>query len=159
MLIGGASVQDVARHLNYSMHTIQRLRARHQQTGTVTDLPRSGRLHKTTAREDRYIVTCSRRNRIWRCRMIAACLMNATRTRFSVFTFLNCLRSADLKTLRPYVGVLLTVCHRRRRLNWARVHYRWSKLRWNRVFLRTNHASMFILLTEDYRYGDGLDKA
>ena len=109
--------ERVARHFNYSVHTIQRLRTRHQQTRTVTDLPHSGRLCKTTAREDQYIVTCFRRNCFWTCRIIAACLMNATRTRFSVSLLLNRLRSAVLKAHRPYVGVSLTVCHRRARLN------------------------------------------
>ena len=65
--------------------------------------------------------------------MIAACLMNVTRTHFSVFTFLNLLRSAGLKAHRPYVGVPLTVHHRRLRLNWARRHYHWSRRRWNLV--------------------------
>ena len=76
---------------------------------------------------------CSKRNRLWTCRMIAACLMNATRTRFSVSTFLNRLRFSGLKAHRPYVGVPLTVRHRRLTLNWARGHYRWSRRRWNRV--------------------------
>ena len=111
------------------------VRPRYQQTGTVIDFPRSGRLRKTTAREDRYmyIVTCSRRNRHWTCPMIAACLMNTTGTHFSVFTFLNRLQSAGLKAHRPYVGVSLMVCHRRLRLNWVKRHYRWSRRRWNRV--------------------------
>ena len=52
---------------------------------------------------------------------------------FSFSTFLNLLRSAGLKAYRPYVGVPLTVSHRRLRLNWARGHYRWSRRRWNRV--------------------------
>ena len=65
--------------------------------------------------------------------MIAARLMNATRTRFSVATFLNRPRSPGLKAHRPYVGVPLTVRHRRLRLNWAKGHYRWSRRRWHRV--------------------------
>ena len=65
--------------------------------------------------------------------MIAARLMYATRTRFSVSTFLNRLRSAGLKAHRLYVGVPLTVCYRRPRLNWARGHYCWSRRRWNCV--------------------------
>ena len=120
-------------HFNYSVRTIQRLRAHNQQTRTVTDRPRSGRLRKTTAVVDRYIVTYSKRNRLWTCRMIAARLMNATQTRFSVSTFLNLLRSAGLKARRPCVWVPLTVRHRRLRLNWARGHYCCSRRRWNRV--------------------------
>ena len=65
--------------------------------------------------------------------------MNATRTRFSVSTFLNRLQSAGLKAHGPYVGVLLTVRHRRLKLNWARGHCRWSRRRWNRV-LFTNES-------------------
>ena len=37
------------------------------------------------------------------------------------------------ETHRPYVGVLLTVRHRRLRLNWIKGHYRWSRRKWNRV--------------------------
>ena len=88
-----------------------------------------------TIREDRYIVTCSRRNRLWTCRMIAARLMNVTQTRFSVSTFLNRLWSAGFKAHQPFVGVLLTVHYRRLRLNWARGHYRWSRRIWNHVLL------------------------
>ena len=96
-------------------------------------LPRSGWLRKTTPREDRYIVTCSRRNRLWTCRMIATSLMNASRTRFSVSTFLNRLWSAGLKEHGTYVGIPLTVHQRRPRLIWARGHYRWSRRKWNQV--------------------------
>ena len=65
--------------------------------------------------------------------MIAARLMNATRTRFPISTFLNRLQSAGLKAHRPYNEVQLTVRRPRVRLNWARGHYRWSRRRWNRV--------------------------
>ena len=65
--------------------------------------------------------------------MIAASLMNDTRTPFSVSTFLNRLRSAGLKAHQPYVVVPLTVRRRRLSLNWARGHYLWSRRRWNRV--------------------------
>ena len=65
--------------------------------------------------------------------MIAARLMDAARTRFSVFTLLNRLRSAGLKVHRPYAVVPLTVRYRRQRLNWARRLYRWPRCRWNRV--------------------------
>ena len=99
-----------------------------------------------------YIVTCSRRNRLRTCRMIAARLMNATQTRFSVSTFLNRLRSADVKAHRPYVGVPLTVRHRRLKLNWARGHYRWSRRRWNRVLFMDEPRF-------NVQFADGLEKA
>ena len=106
--------------------------------------------------------------------MIAARLMTATRTRFSVFTFLNRLRSAGLKAHRPYLGVPLTARHRKLRLNWARGHYRWSRLRWNRVLFadesrfnvqfavgrlqvwrRTGESMDENNIVERYRYGGG----
>ena len=91
--------------------------------------------------------------------MIAARLVHATRIRFSVSTFLNRQRYAGLKAHRPYVGVSLTVRHQRLTLNCARGHYRFPGADGNVFFLRTNHASMFSLLTEDYGYGDRLEKA
>ena len=106
--------------------------------------------------------------------MIAARLMYATRTRFSVSTFLNRPRSAGLTAQRSYVGVPLTVCHRRLRLNWARGHYPWSRRIWNcvlftdescfnvqfadgrlRVWRRTGESMDENNIVERDRYGGG----
>jgi len=56
-------VPDVARRFRCHGRTIYRLQSRFRYTGSVKDLPRSGRPRKTTPREDRYLVTSSRRER------------------------------------------------------------------------------------------------
>ena len=100
--------------------------------------------------------------------------MNSTRTHFSVSMFLNRLPSARLKAHRPYVEVLLTVCHPRPRLNWARGHNCWARHRPNhllfidesrfnvqfadrrlRVWRRTGGSMDENNIVEQDRYGSG----
>ena len=63
MLTAGISARDIAWHFQCHESTISRLLNRFQQTGNIADQPRSGRLCKTTLREDRFLTTSSRRNR------------------------------------------------------------------------------------------------
>ncbi|KAJ8373067.1 hypothetical protein AAFF_G00271950 [Aldrovandia affinis] len=46
------SPAEVADIFNVSKRQVERIRKRYQETGDVHDRPRSGRPHKTTARED-----------------------------------------------------------------------------------------------------------
>ncbi len=61
MLTAGMKVRHVARHFRVNESTIGRLKRRFNETGRVADRPRTGRPRKTTPREDRFIVTSSRR--------------------------------------------------------------------------------------------------
>ena len=63
LLEAGTRVADVACCFGYNEHTIYRLQARLRQTGSEKDSTRSGRPQMTTPRENRFIVTSSRRNR------------------------------------------------------------------------------------------------
>lgn len=63
MLTAGCSQRDVAQEFNVHPSTICRLWNRFRTTGNVSDRQRSGRPRKTTVRQDRFIVTTSRRNR------------------------------------------------------------------------------------------------
>ncbi|CAB1429282.1 unnamed protein product [Pleuronectes platessa] len=49
------STAEVADTFNVSQRQVQRIRKRSEETGDVFDKPRSGRPHKTTAREDRLL--------------------------------------------------------------------------------------------------------
>ena len=133
MLSAGARVRDVAQHFNFTERTIHRLKSRFLQTGSVSDLPRSGRPRKTTAREDRYLVTSSRRNRFLSRPKLGTRLRQATGTRISDQTVQNRLRAAGLRGRRPYVGIPLTLRHRRLRVEWARAHQHWTRQMWNRI--------------------------
>ncbi len=133
MLTAGMKVRDVARHFLVHECTIGRLKRRFLETGAVADRPRSGRPRKTTPREDRFIVTSSRRNRFMSSRQLLQRVRATTGTRISDTTVRNRLRSARLRGRRPYVGVPLTLRHRAERLAWARTHLRWTRQRWNEV--------------------------
>ena len=108
MLIAGMSARYVARHFQRYESTISRLLNRFQQTGIVTDRPRSGRPRKTTPREDRFLTTSSRRNRFLSSRKLGCLLWNATSTNVCNRTVRNRLHAARLKACHPYIGILLT---------------------------------------------------
>jgi len=127
MLEAGMSLTDVALQFIRHVSTIHRLRHRLQGTGSVKDRPRSGRPRKTTPREDRFIVTSSRRNRRYSSRKLMRLLRNATGTRVSDQSVRNRLHSARLKACRPYVGIPLTLRHRQERRQWALAHCRWTR--------------------------------
>ena len=78
MLTAGMSASDVARHFQRHESTISRLLNRFQQTGNVSDRPRSGKPRKTTPREDRFLMTSSLRNRFLSGRKLGRLLRNAT---------------------------------------------------------------------------------
>ena len=62
-ILRGMSVNEVAHHFNCHRATIQKLKSRVQMTGTVRDLPRSGRPRVTSAADDRRIVITHLRDR------------------------------------------------------------------------------------------------
>ena len=107
MLTAGMSARDVAQHFQRHESTISRLLNRFQQTGNVTDRPRSDRPRKTPPREDRFL-TSSRRNRFLSSLNLGRLLWNATGTRVCDRTVRNRLHAARLKAFRPYVGIPLT---------------------------------------------------
>ena len=94
MLTTGSSIRDVSRHFNYTERTIHRLKSRYNQTGNVTDLPRTDRPRKTTEHQDRYIVTSSRRNRFLSRDKLRNRLQQATDVRVSNQTVQNRLHAA-----------------------------------------------------------------
>ena len=127
------SARDVARHFKRHESTTNRLLNNFQQTGNVTDRPRSGRPRKATPREDCFLTTPSRRNRFISSRKLGRLLRNATGTRVCVRTVRNRLHAARLKAYRPYVGIPLTLRHRETRRRWARVHQGWTGRQWRNV--------------------------
>ena len=81
MLTAGCSQRDVAQEFNVHPSTICRLLNRFRTTGNVSDRQRSGRPRKTTVRQDRFIVTTSRRNRFMAAPRVAEELHRATGVR------------------------------------------------------------------------------
>ena len=122
MLTAGMSAKDVARHFQRHKSTVSRLLNIFQQTWNVADRPRSGRRHKTTPWDDRFLRTSSRRNRFLSSRKLGRVLRNTTGTRVRDRTVRNRLHDARLKPCRLYVGILLTLRHCETRRELARVH-------------------------------------
>jgi len=62
-MLRAMSCKDVAAHFNVDRKTIESLRIKYHRTGDVADLQRPGAPRKTSAAEDRLIVTSHRRDR------------------------------------------------------------------------------------------------
>jgi len=131
LLLGGARASDVACRFGCSEPTIYHLQQLARQTGSVYDRPRSGicRPRIISPRENRYMVTSSRRHRFMPATKLVQRLRQATRIRISVYTARNRLRASRLRARRPYKGVPLTQRHRVARLDWARRHSHWVRQR------------------------------
>ena len=99
MLSAGMSARDVARHFQRHESTISRLLNRFQQTGNVADPPKSGRPHKTTPREDRFLTTSSRSNRFLSSRKLGRLLRNAIGSRVCDVTVRNRLHAPRLNAV------------------------------------------------------------
>ena len=108
ILTAGMSARDIGRHFQRHESTISRPLNRFQQTGNVADRPRTGRPCKTTPREDRFLMTSSRRNRFLSSRKLGRLLRKTTGTRVCDSTGRNRPHAARLKACRPYVGIPLT---------------------------------------------------
>ena len=126
-LEAGVSVTEVARRIRVHQSTISRLKSRLAATGSLRDRRRSGRPRITTPAEDRYIVLTSRRNRFMTAEKISSQFQVATRTRASGQTIHRRLHTRTLRARIPNVAVPLTRRHRQARLNWTRIHRRWTK--------------------------------
>lgn len=124
LLRAGETQTEVARHFNVSQSTISRLLSRFQETGAVTDRPRSGRPRVTTAVEDRFMRLRHLRNRFISASSTVQS-MPAVR-RISDQTVRNRLHSFGLWARRPYRGAVLTQRHRQRRLQWGNQHRHWT---------------------------------
>ena len=107
MLTTGMLARDVAQHFKCHESTSPLLNT-FQQTGNVLDRSGSGRPHKSTPWEDRYLTTSSQRNRFLSSRKLGHLLRNATGTRVCDRTVRNRLHAARLKVCCPHVSNPLT---------------------------------------------------
>lgn len=107
--------------------------ARHRETGSLSDRKRSGRPKTTSAAEDRFIITTSKRNR----RLTAPDInreLNKTRSnKVSVSTVKNRLSAAGLRGRVAVKKPLLRAIHKEKRLEWAKQHEHWTVEQWKSV--------------------------
>ena len=145
MLARGDNVINVSRTFGCHRNTIIRLRQRFQQTGGVTDRRRSGRPRVTNPRTDRSITMTHLRRRF------QTATSSARQYGISKQTVLRRLRQArqPIRQREPYVGQVLTACHRAARLQWAQQHFRLGRQQWARVLF--SDESSFNLSHDDGR--------
>ena len=119
MLARGDNVSKVTRAFGCHRNTIIRLRKRFQQTGGVADRRRPGRPRVKKPRTDRFITLTHLRRRF------QTATSSARQYNISKQTVLRGLRQArqPIWPRRPYVGQVLTACHRAARLQWAQRHF------------------------------------
>ena len=136
-------VTAAARQIGVHHSTVSRLRSRYEAIGSLKDRCRTGRLRKTSAAEDRYIIMMSRWNCFMSVRKVTNQLRAATGTRVSAQTIRRRLYRGRLHARRPYVGVSLTRRHCQDRVNWARNHRCWTQHQWiNILFTDKSHFTV-----------------
>lgn len=141
MIENGFTQREVAAVLDVSRSVVSRLWRRYQETGEFTRRPGQGRHRSTTPRQDRYLRTLALRNRQCTATGIEIDFRQATGVRVSTQTVRNRLHEDGLNARRPATGPILTVDHRRARLEFAQEHVTWQLRHWRPV-----------LFTDESRY-------
>lgn len=129
----GRSQRYVARVLNVSRSTIQRVLERFMETGRHARRPGCGRKRKTTAVDDRFLVLTTLRNRHLTSRQTKNQLREVRGTDVSVWTVRRRLQEVGLKACRPAVVPKLLPRHRVARRQFAREHLDLNLTQWSTV--------------------------
>lgn len=133
LIESGRSQRDVARSLNHSQSTVQRVYHRFRETGLMVRRAGSGRRRKTSRQEDRFMVMSALRNRHQTAVDIKKIAQNQLNVRISEWTVRRRLQESNLRAYRPATGPKLHPHHRAARLDFARLHVNWSLEQWSRV--------------------------
>ena len=153
MLIAGMSEAAVVRHFGVARSTINRLRRRHNQTGSTRDRPRPGQPRVTTAAQDRYIRLKHLRNKFKTAVETAAETEGIHGRSVNPETIRRRLRDHGIRPHRACVRLFMKQRHRRNRLRWSRVHSNrnrdWPNARWRSVVF--SDESRFLLFFHDGR--------
>ena len=144
-MLRNCTINHVAAFFNTSRKTIRFLQRRANQTGTVKDRPRGGRPPKTTNAENRQIRLAHLRDRF----KSASETARNFRRPISRQTVTRRLGTYGLKCRRPVKRAVLTARHRQARMNWARLHRRWTLRMWEDVIF--SDESRFYLEKHDGR--------
>ena len=122
-LDAGVGSREVARRLQTSHQTINRIRQRYKQTGLLKDRPRTGRSKVTTRSEDRYVTNVVARNRF-----VTGPETNSPPI-VSGQTARNRIQAGGLKSRVPE----LSQRHKNARMAFSRAHVGWNNPQWRRI--------------------------
>lgn len=133
LLDEGYSQREVSRILNVARTTLSDNIRRYQETGSCKRRPGSGLTRCTTARDDRFMVMETLRNRFQTSVETARRLYDVRNVLVNPLTVRRRLREAHIIPRRPYNAPELLTCHRRARLQFATEHIRWTEEDWDKV--------------------------
>lgn len=145
----GNSQRYVAQTLRIPRSTVQRVYQRYRETGGYSRRPGSGRKRATSARDDRFIVSNTLRDRHSTAVDTRRALQEIREVNVSERTVRRRLNEAGLKSRRPNKGPELLQQHRVERLRFALNHVNWNQEEWTRVLF--TDESRFCLRSPDGR--------
>lgn len=133
LLQAGVSQREVARRLQISRSSVQRVYRRYLETGAFDRRPGTGRPRATSAADDRYIQLTVLRNRRLNAVQVQRSLRDERQVVVSSDTVRRRLAERNLTPKRAATGPKLTAAHRRARLEFAREHRDWTLEQWGNV--------------------------
>lgn len=149
LLQDGRSERYVAQQYQISNSTVHRIFSRFLATGAYTRRPGTGPQRITSARDDRFILLQSLRDRRATAVEIRNQLQYVRNTNVSERTIRRRLGEANLSSCRPATGLQLLRRHRVARLQFARNHAHFTENNWRDVLF--TDESRFTLRSPDGR--------
>lgn len=146
----GRSVRYAARSIGKPETTVRRAIKRYRETNSYSRRHGSGRPRATSARDDRFVILQSLRDRHSTAIEVAHQLRNVRGTAVNPQTVRRRLVEYGLRARRPVLVPQLSLLHRQRRLEFARVHEHWDDGDWRRVLF--TDESRFCLRSPDGRH-------
>lgn len=127
----GESQRSISKRLHVSRCAIQAILKKFNSAGAVADLPKSGRIPKTSIREQRNLIRFSKRNPF----LPATTLRRNwnTQNSVSISTVKYILRKYGLLGRIAARKPLLNKKQIHRRLCWCRKHFKWNHKNWKKV--------------------------
>lgn len=145
----GRSVRYIANTLGIPRSTVSDALQKFRETGVYTRRPGQGRRRATNHIQDRFLRMQALRDRTVTASALVQRLNDVHNNRVSVYTVRRRLNEGGLRSRRPATGPLLTVEHRRQRLEFAREHADWGLEDWSAVLF--TDESRFTLYKSDGR--------
>ncbi|GFS13981.1 transposable element Tcb1 transposase [Elysia marginata] len=129
----GLPISEVFLRMDVNRTTIFRLRQRLHETDTVSDRPRSGRPRCTMQSKDRNLVRNYMNNRFFSASASSRQTKERNNPRKSAKTARRRLSTPGIRARSPYIGPILTQCHRHQLTLWAQEHAAWDRIQWRSV--------------------------
>ena len=144
----GKNIIDLSHQFNVRKQTIYNLRAKYAATGSVSNIPRSGRPRLSSAREDRHLVRICTQNPHSTSRGLTSVWPGV---HASASTVRRRLRQGGLHGLIAPRKPALNPRHKKERLKFAREHQHWTSEMWASV-IWTDETPIHLVTSIQQRY-------